>query len=441
MGKVPHVVIVGGGFAGLYAARQLRRASVRVTVIDRRNFHLFQPLLYQVATASLSPADIASPIRTILRHQRNTQVWMGEVVGIDVESHEVRLEDGTTAHYDYLLLATGATHAYFGHDEWAHHAPGLKTIDDATEVRRRFLLAFESAEREADPEARRRLLTFVIVGAGPTGVELAGAMAEIARDVMPQDFRSIDTTTTRILLLEGVDRVLPSYPPELSAKARRQLEKLGVEVRTNALVTEIGDDFVRIGDEQIGAGNVFWAAGVSASKLGALLGVETDRAGRVLVQPDCSVPGHPEVFVAGDLATLKREDGSPVPGVAQGAIQMGRHAAHQVVRDMKQQPRENFRYVDKGDLATIGRAAAVARIGRLKLSGFVAWLIWVVVHIMYLIGFRNRALVMMQWGWAYLTYHRGIRLITGDHQVELQRGRGAEDQPLPTPRRRSALRG
>jgi NADH dehydrogenase len=441
MGRIPHVVIVGGGFGGLYAARQLRHAPVRVTVIDRRNHHLFQPLLYQVATASLSPADIATPIRTIVRDQRNTQVWMGEVVGIDVEAHEVRLEDGAIAHYDYLLLATGATHAYFGHDEWAHEAPGLKTIDDATEMRRRFLLAFESAEREADADARRRLLTFVIVGAGPTGVELAGAMAEIARDVMPQEFRSIDTTTARILLLEGVDRVLPSYPPELSAKARTQLEKLGVEVRTNALVTDIGEDFVRTGDERIGAGNVFWAAGVSASKLGAELGVETDRAGRVLVRPDCSVPGYPEVFAVGDLASLKREDGSPVPGVAQGAIQMGRHAARQIVRDLRQQPREDFRYVDKGDLATIGRAAAVARLGRLKLSGFVAWMIWVVVHIMYLIGFRNRVLVMMQWGWAYLTYHRGIRLITGDRQVELQRGLGAEDQPLQTPRTRRALRG
>jgi NADH dehydrogenase len=434
-------VIVGGGFAGLYAARQLRRAPVRVTVIDRRNFHLFQPLLYQVATASLSPADIASPIRTILRDQRNTQVWMGEVVAIDADAREIRLEDGTTAHYDYLLLATGATHAYFGHDEWAHDAPGLKTIDDATEIRRRFLLAFESAEREADAEARRRLLTFVIVGAGPTGVELAGAMAEIARDVMPKDFRSIDTTMTRILLLEGVDRVLPTYPQDLSEKARAQLEKLGVEVRTNALVTDIGEDFVSIGDERIGAENVFWAAGVAASKLGAQLGVETDRAGRVPVNADCSVPGHPEVFVAGDLASMKREDGSPVPGVAQGAIQMGKHVARQIVRDLMQQPRQDFRFIDKGDLATIGRAAAVARIGRLKLSGFFAWLIWVVVHITYLIGFRNRALVMIQWGWAYLMYQRGIRLITGDHQVELMRARGAEDQPLQTPRRRRALRG
>ena len=440
MGKVPHVVIVGGGFGGLYAARALRRAAVRVTLIDRRNFHLFQPLLYQVATASLSPADIASPIRTVLRAQKNTQVWMGEVTAVDVAAREVQLADGTAAHYDYLLLATGATHAYFGHDEWADEAPGLKTIDDATEIRRRFLLAFEAAEREADAEARRRLLTFVIVGAGPTGVELAGAMAEIARQVMPTDFRAIDTTTTRIVLLEGVERVLPTYPPMLSAKARIQLEKLGVEVRTGTLVTDIGEGHVMIGAERIDAENVFWAAGVAASKLGAQLGVETDRAGRVLVQPDCSVPGHPEVFVLGDLASLMRENGQPVPGVAPGAIQMGRHAARQIMRDLKQQPREDFRYVDKGDLATIGRAAAVARIGGLKLSGFLAWVIWVVVHIMYLIGFRNRVLVMMQWGWAYLTYQRGIRLITGDQQVEVHRARGADEQPLLTPRTRRAAR-
>ncbi|HEX6309364.1 MAG TPA: NAD(P)/FAD-dependent oxidoreductase [Longimicrobiales bacterium] len=441
MGRIPHVVIVGGGFGGLYAARELRRAPVRVTVIDRRNFHLFQPLLYQVATASLSPADIASPIRSILRNQRNTQVWLGEVVDVDVPAREVRLEDGTSTHYDYLILATGATHAYFGHDEWAKDAPGLKTVDDATEMRRRFLLAFESAEREADPEARRRLLTFVIVGAGPTGVELAGAMAEIARQVMPQDFRAIDTTTTRILLLEGLDRVLPTYPPDLSQKARRQLEKLGVEVRTNSLVTDIGDGYVMIGDERIGAENVFWAAGVSASKLGVRLGVETDRAGRVLVHADCTIPGHPEVFVVGDLASLEREDGTHVPGVAQGAIQMGKHAARQIIRDVQAKPREKFHYVDKGDLATIGRAAAVARLGKLRLSGFVAWVIWVVVHIMYLIGFRNRVLVMLQWAWAYLTYHRGIRLITGEGRVDIERARDAEDSPLEPGSRFRVLRG
>jgi NADH:ubiquinone reductase (H+-translocating) len=428
-GSVPHVVIVGGGFAGLYCARALRRAPVRITLIDRRNFHLFQPLLYQVATASLSPADIASPIRTVLRGQRNVQVWLGEVVDIDVAAREVRLEDGVAAHYDYLVLATGATHAYFGNDHWAADAPGLKTVDDAIEIRRRFLLAFESAEREADPDARRRLLTFVIVGAGPTGVELAGAMSEIARQVMPRDFRAIDTTTTRIVLLEGVDRVLPTYPPDLSEKARRQLERLGVEVRTSALVTDIGTDFVMLGDERIDADNVFWAAGVAASPLGARLGVPTDKAGRVVVEPDCSIAQHPEVFVVGDLASMTREDGRAVPGVAQGAIQSGKHVARQIVRTLRGEPRQRFDYFDKGDLATIGRAAAVARIGRLKISGFLAWLTWVVVHIMYLIGFRNRLLVMLQWGWAYLTYHRGIRLITGETRPEIQRPREADDLP------------
>jgi NADH:ubiquinone reductase (H+-translocating) len=421
--ETPHVVIAGGGFGGLYAARELRRTPVRVTLIDRRNFHLFQPLLYQVATASLSPADIATPIRTILRRQKNTEVWMGEVCDVDVSAKQVVLDDGVAVSYDYLILATGATHAYFGRDEWAEHAPGLKTIEDATAIRRRFLLAFEAAEREADPEARQRLLTFVIVGAGPTGVELAGAMSEIARTVMPSDFRSIDTTTTRIVLVEGLERVLPTYPEELSIKARQQLEKLGVEVRTRAVVTDIAADHVLIGDERIDAQNVFWAAGVAASKLGGRLGVDRDGAGRVVVAPDCSVPGHPDVFVVGDLAACRDADGRLVPGVAQGAMQMGRHAARQIGRDIAGSGRADFRYFDKGDLATIGRAAAVARMGRLRLSGFVAWVIWVVVHIMYLIGFRNRLLVMLQWGWAYLTYHRGIRLITGGAGLEVRRGR------------------
>jgi NADH:ubiquinone reductase (H+-translocating) len=427
---VPHVVIVGGGFGGLYAARALRKAPVRITVIDRRNFHLFQPLLYQVATASLSPADIAAPIRTVLRRQKNTEVWMGEVVHVDAPRKELLLADGVRVTYDYLMLATGATHAYFGRGDWAEHAPGLKTIDDATEIRRRFLVAFEAAEREADPAAMQRLLTFVIVGAGPTGVELSGAMAEIARTVMPTDFRSIDTTSTRIILIEGLDRVLPAYPPDLSEKAKRQLERLGVEVRTGTRVTGIGDGWVEAGEERISAENVFWAAGVAASKLGAALGVETDNAGRVVVGPDLSVPGHPEVFVVGDLAAARRSDGSSVPGVAQGAMQGGTHAARQILADIRGRARERFEYFDKGDLATIGRGAAVARIGRLKLSGFAAWLIWVVVHIMYLIGFRNRVLVLMQWGWAYLTYHRGIRLITGDVELDLQQARGADEFPL-----------
>ena len=426
----PHVVVVGGGFAGLYCARRLRKAPVRVTVIDRRNFHLFQPLLYQVATASLSPADIAAPIRTILRRQANVQVWMGEVADVDRAAKRVILEDGVEVAYDYLLLATGATHAYFGNDQWARHAPGLKTVDDAIEIRRRFLLAFEEAEREGDPEARRRHLTFVIVGAGPTGVELAGAMAEIARKVMPADFRDVDTAEARILLLEGADRVLPPYPPDLSRRAREQLEGKGVEVRTGAMVTEVGDGYVRVGDEErIDAGNVFWAAGVSASPLGARLGVDTDQAGRVRVEPDCSIPGDPHVFVAGDLARVDAPDGTQVPGVAPAAIQMGTHVARTIRRELNGKPREPFRYRDKGDLATIGRAAAVARIGTLKLSGFLAWFLWVVVHILYLIGFRNRLLVMIQWAWAYVTYQRGIRLITGSPGMELKRARGADERP------------
>jgi NADH:ubiquinone reductase (H+-translocating) len=422
MKELPHIVIIGGGFAGLYCARQLRRAAARITIVDTRNFHLFQPLLYQVATASLSPADIASPIRTIVRGQKNAEVWMGEAVGIDVERRIVSLRDGELS-YDYLVVATGATHAYFGNPEWAPIAPGLKTVDDATEIRRRFLLAFEAAEREDDAAARRSLLTFAIIGAGPTGVELAGAMAEIVREVMPQDFRAIDTATTRILLLEGGDRVLPTYSAATSAKAKRQLIRLGVEVRTGALVTGIEPGFVRIGDEQIAAANVFWAAGVSASPLGAQLGAELDRAGRVRVAADCTVPGRPEVFVIGDLASLTQKNGQPVPGVAPAAIQMGKHTAKNLLRLLDGRATEPFRYFDKGSLATIGRAAAVAEFGRLRLSGFTAWFIWVFVHIMYLIGFKNRLLVLIQWGWAYITFQRGIRLITGDPHFELRASR------------------
>jgi NADH:ubiquinone reductase (H+-translocating) len=423
----PHIVILGGGFGGLYCAKALGRARAKVTLIDMRNFHLFQPLLYQVATASLSPADIASPIRTILRGRGNTQVWMGEAVDIDADARVVKLRDGELR-YDYLVVATGATHAYFGHSEWAPVAPGLKTVDDATEIRRRFLLAFEAAEREANEDARRRLLTFVIVGAGPTGVELAGAMAEIVREVMPTDFRAIDTATARIVLLEGDERVLPTYSPDLSAKAQRSLIRLGVEVRTSALVTGIEPGLVRIGeDESITAANVFWAAGVAASPLGARLGAPLDRAGRVLVEPDLSVPGRPDIFVIGDLASVRKPNGEPVPGVAPAAIQMGKHTARNLLRRLDGRPTEPFRYFDKGSLATIGRAAAVAEIGKLKLSGLIAWLVWVFVHIMYLIGFRNRVLVLIQWAWAYLTYQRGIRLITGDPRLELREARRATE--------------
>ena len=420
----PRVVIVGGGFGGLYCARALQGAGTRITLVDRQNYHLFQPLLYQVATAALSPADVASPIRSILKRRPDVQVWLAEAVGVDVGERVLQLADGHMA-YDYLVLAAGATHAYFGHDEWAPLAPGLKTIDDATEMRRRFLLAFEGAEREADTAARRRLLTFVIVGAGPTGVELAGAMAEIARTVLREDFRHIDTSSARIILLEAADRVLPLYPAVLSARARRQLEKLGVEVRTGARVTDIEPGLVRLGGEMLPAENVFWAAGVAASPLGATLGVPTDRAGRVRVQPDCSVPGHPEVFVIGDLALLAQDGGTPVPGVAQVAMQMGRHVAGMIRGDLRGESRRPFRYRDKGNLATIGRAAAVADIRGMRLSGLVAWLVWVFIHIAYLIGFRNRVLVMIQWAWAYLTYQRGIRLITGRPRLDLERARTA----------------
>lgn len=419
--RKPHVVIVGGGFGGLYCAKALRKAPVRVTLIDRRNFHLFQPLLYQVATASLSPSDIAHPIRSVLRRSRNTEVWMAEVTGIDTNNKKVILEDGEVP-YDYLVLATGATHAYFGHDEWASVAPGLKTIEDATDLRRRFLHAFEEAEREADAAARKSQLTFVIIGAGATGVELAGAMAEIARKTIPKDFRAIDTKSARILLLEGGPRVLPTYPEVLSAKAQRHLEKLGAEVRTNALVTNIEENAVCIGDERIAAHNIFWAAGVAASPLGKSLAAKLDRAGRVIVNEDCTIPGHPEIFVVGDLAHFV-QNGKMLAGVCQVAMQMGTHAARTIVADQKQKRRKPFWYFDKGSMATIGRNAAVADIRGLKFGGWIAWLLWVFIHILYLIGFRNRLVVMISWAWAYIGQRRGNRLITGDMDMHLSKPR------------------
>lgn len=408
----PHVVIVGGGFAGLYAARSLRRAPVRLTVIDRRNHHLFQPLLYQVATAALSPGDIASPIRWILRRQRNVEVILADVRRVEPADHRVVLEDGEVT-YDYLILATGTTHAYFGRDEWRSVAPGLKTLEDALEIRRRVLLAFERAERQLDPVKRQPLLTFVVIGGGPTGVELAGALAEISRKSLARDFRHFDPRSARIVIVEGAPTLLGAFPEPLSAAARRDLDRLGVEVRTGSIVTAVSKGRVEMGRDSIEAATILWAAGVAASPVGATLGVATDRAGRVLVEPDLTIPGHRDVFVVGDLASLKGADGKPLPGVAQVAIQMGKHAAASIVRAIDGRPYRTFKYRDLGNMATIGRASAIADFGWLRLSGWIAWLAWLFVHIMNLIGFRNRVVVLMQWAWAYITYQRAIRLITG----------------------------
>jgi NADH dehydrogenase len=415
----PHVVILGGGFGGLYTARNLRDVPVRITVIDRHNYHLFQPLLYQVATAALNPSDVAAPIRSILRRQKNVMVLLGEATSIDVANRTVALTDDTIS-YDYLVLATGATHSYFSHPEWERDAPGLKTIDDALEIRRRVLVAFEAAERESDPEKQKAWLTFVIVGAGPTGVELAGALSEIARQTMIRDFRRINSSSARVLLLEGRERVLPPYLPELSTKAQQQLEHLGVEVMTNAVVTSITPHEVRVGETVIPTRTVLWAAGVQASPLAQSLGAPLDRAGRVVVEPPLTIPGHPEVFVIGDLASVKQRDGSLVPGVAPAAIQAGQHTALNIERAVTGQPLRPFHYRDKGTLATIGRAAAVGTIGKLKLSGFIAWFAWLAIHILYLIGFRNRFLVLTEWAWAYLLRVRGARLITGGVLPNLQ---------------------
>jgi NADH:ubiquinone reductase (H+-translocating) len=411
MSPRPRVAIVGGGFGGLAAARGLARAPVDVTLVDRTNHHLFQPLLYQVATAGLSPAEIAYPIRRILRRQRNARVLLGEAVAIDAAARRVRLADGEVG-WDYLIVAAGAAHSYFGRDEWADHAPGLKTLGDALEIRRRALVAFEDAEREEDPEARRRCLTFVVVGAGPTGVEMAGAFAEVARHTLARDFRRIDPRTARVLLVEAGPRILPAYPEDLSAKAQRQLEALGVHVWTGAPVTAVDACSVQIGGDRVAARTVVWAAGVQASPLARSLGTPLDRAGRVRVLPDLTAPGLPAVFVIGDLASLE-QDGRPVPGVAPAAIQMGAHAARNVARAVRGEPLVPFRYRDKGSLATIGRRSGVALLGRWRLSGAPAWLAWLGVHIFFLIGFRNRFVVLFTWAWAYLTYDRSARLILG----------------------------
>jgi NADH dehydrogenase len=408
---LPHIVILGGGFGGLNAARALARAPVRVTLIDRRNHHLFQPLLYQVATAALNPSDIATPIRRILRNQRNAEVLLAEARSVDLNAKVVELDEDLVS-YDYLVVATGARHSYFGHDEWAPFAPGLKSIGDALDVRRRILMAFELAEREADARIRDAFLTFVIVGGGPTGVELSGALCEIAQHALSRDFRRINPAQARVILLEGSDRVLQSYRPELSDKARQQLERLGVEVRTSSRVTSIDAEGVGLGAERIEARTVLWAAGVAGSGLGRALGVPLNRAGRVEVAPDLSIVGHKNAFVVGDLAGVT-QDGAPVPAVAPAAMQEGLHATRNILRAIAGKPTLPFRYVNKGSLATIGRSAAVADLGRVRLSGLLAWLAWLGLHLLFLVGFRNRVLVLFEWAWSFLSYDRGARLITG----------------------------
>jgi len=428
------VLILGGGFAGLNAARALAKAPVEVVLVDRENYHLFQPLLYQVATAALNPSDIAYPLRSALRRQKNASVLLAEAMEVDLEKSRVVLDNGAIG-YDYLIVATGAAHSYFGNDEWTASAPGLKTVEDALEIRRRIFLAYEAAEREDDPEARRAWLRFVVVGAGPTGVELAGALAEIGRQTIEEGYRRVDRNLVEVLLIEGVDRVLPAYSPESSRNAQRQLEELGVQVILESFVTDIDDDGLSIGDQRIETHTVLWAAGVQASKLAASLGAPLDRAGRVEVEPDLSLPEHPDVFVVGDLAHVRRVDGDAgeqlVPGVAPAAIQMGKHVARNIRRLVSGGPATPFEYTDKGSLATIGRAAAVGEIGGARLSGFIAWMAWLLVHIFYLIGFRNRLWVLAGWAWAYLTFRRGARLITGPRPFDrLPRvGRAADPGP------------
>ena len=431
----PHVVILGAGFGGLQAALGLRHAPVRVTLVDRRNHHLFQPLLYQVATAALSPADIAYPIRSILRHQANADVILGEAVSVDPERRELRLADGVLR-YDYLILAAGATHAYFGHEEWEPYAPGLKNLDDALEIRRRILLAFEAADRETDPAVRRSLLTFLVVGAGPTGVELAGAIGEISRHVLVDDFRHIDPREARIVLVEAGPRILPAYTEESARNAEVSLRERGVEIRVSSPVTQVDAGGVTVGTpvgadadgrlvggERIAAKTTLWAAGVAASPLARGLGGTLDRSGRVVVEPDLSVPGHPEVFVIGDLALYRHQGGRPLPGLSPVAMQQGRYAARAVLARLRGETMKPFHYFDKGTMAVIGRGSAVAEIAGFRLRGLLAWLAWCFVHIFYLIGFRNRFVVMFEWAWAYASYQRGARLITGNIDAYLQRKR------------------
>lgn len=408
--EISRVVIVGGGFAGLNAAKGFRRArNVQVTLIDKRNHHLFQPLLYQVAMAGLSPADIAAPIRSILSKQENVRVLQGEVQSVDLDNSKVNATFGDIP-FDYLILACGAKHSYFGNDQWETHAPGLKTVEQATEIRRRVLTAFEAAECSTNPDERRRSLTFVVVGGGPTGVELAGAIGEMSRFTLARDFRGIEPTSARIILIEGGPRILPMFSEELSKRATRDLESLGVQVWTSALVSQVDEHGVEVGSERISSATVLWAAGVQASRLGSKLNFETDRTGRVLVEPDLSVKGHSHVFVAGDQAHFE-VNGIPLPGVAPVAMQQGRFLAANILRELQGRDRQHFRYLDKGKMATIGRSRAITEVGRLQLGGFVAWIVWLVVHVYYLTGFRRRFFVVLSWAWSYLTFRRGARLI------------------------------
>jgi NADH dehydrogenase len=442
--SLPRVVIIGGGFAGLAAARALGSAPAHVLLVDRKNHHVFQPLLYQVATAALSPAEIAAPIRHVLRRQRNCSVVLGEITRIDPAARTLHYDAGPdrpegTVPFDYLVLAAGATHSYFGHPEWQRVAPGLKTLEDATAIRQRILLAFESAEYEGDAAARRAALTFAIVGGGPTGVELAGAIMEIAAKTIPSDFRFIDTTTTKVILFEGGPRLLESFPPELSARAERDLRAMGVDVRLSTRVTGVSPQGLTAGGAFVPVRNVLWAAGVMGAPVARTLGVSLDRAGRIPVAPDLSIPGHPRLFVAGDLAaaTCARTN-KPVPGVAQGAMQMGRHAGQTIAAEIaaahKHRPapaRPAFTYRDKGSMATIGRARAVAQIGRFKFAGFVAWALWALIHVMFIINFRSRLVVLLSWAWNYIIFSRDARLIIGDARLDIATPRAADPPGTP----------
>lgn len=428
---LPHLVIIGGGFAGLWATRALASARVRITLVDRRNHHLFQPLLYQVATAGLSAPDIAAPLRHILGDQRNVEVRLGEVTSIDKQARQITLADGSHLGYDTLMLCTGATHAYFGHDEWAADAPGLKTLDDAIALRRKLLLAFERAEAEPDPARKAAWLSFAVVGGGPTGVELAGTLAEIARHTLRNEFRHIDPASAKVRLVEAGPRVLSTFPEVLSLKARRQLEKLGVEVLTGTPVSDINGDGFQLGNQFVPARTVVWAAGVAASPLARTLAVPLDRAGRVPVQPDLTIEGHPEIFVAGDLAALSQADGRPVPGVAPAAKQMGKHVAAIIRARLEDKPAPGpFKYQDFGNLATIGRMAAIVHLGRLQLSGVLAWWFWLAAHVFFLIGFRNRIVVLLNWAVAYWSYQRSARIIFGDDRED-RRPKLTSDTPPP----------